>query len=68
MIKLDKHIFTTYESVLSFYLSKGGNGLPHFMHMDKSRMMDIFQFLKDQLKSDLSKSKINEAIKDIKSN
>lgn len=68
MIKLDKVRFSTYESLTNFYLSKGANGLPHYRFMEKQRMIEILYFLKSQNIPGTHKDRINEAIKDIKSN
>lgn len=60
---LDKIVFQTPESLVNFYLSKGGNDLPHFMHMDKDRMKDIFEHLHTLVQTETFKNKIELAIR-----
>mgnify|MGYP006356127989 FL=1 len=60
---LDKLVFQTPESLVTFYLSKGGNDLPHFMHMDKERMKDIFEHLHGLVQTENFKNKIELAIR-----
>lgn len=60
---LDKLVFQTPESLVNFYLSKGGNGLPHFMHMNKERMTLIFEHLHSLVQTETFKNKIELAIR-----
>lgn len=62
---IDKLIFTTHESIVNFYCSAGGNDLPHYMHMDRKRMNELFDFLYTKVATEHFRVKIEEAKKDI---